>query len=167
LTSRARYSGDVDFATCQTRPLMGTAVRRYVAYHHEGMEPGTHLGLPSPSLTMDRAWEMIIASNGALPLDEVAGGVGWSRRHLDREFVSEFGLTPKDVARVARFTHSREMLQRHPRLSMGALGSACGYFDQAHMAREWNQLAREPASSWWTDEGVRFFQAPSLEACAS
>jgi AraC-like DNA-binding protein len=276
----------VDSATFQTRPLMGTAVRRYVAYHHEGMEPGTHLGLPSPSLTMvlsvgaptqvvampdpdqapgsfmalvgglhmrpvvigygdvmsgiqldltpqaarrllgfpasqvahsvvdmhdvlgraaeelvdrlhrvdssgarrdavfdvlsrpgvaikpacahvDRAWEMIIASNGALSLNGVAGAVGWSRRHLDREFVCEFGLTPKNVARVARFTHSREMLQRHPRLSMAALGSACGYFDQAHMAREWNQLAGETASSWWTDEGVRFFQAPSLEASAS
>jgi AraC-like DNA-binding protein len=115
---------------------------------------------------VDRAWEMIVASNGALSLDGVAGAIGWSRRHLDRAFASEFGLTPKDVARVARFTHSREMLQQHPSLSLAALGSACGYFDQAHMAREWNQLAGQPASAWWADEGVRFFQAPGQGASA-
>jgi hypothetical protein len=44
------YSVAVDTAITNPSPHIGTSVRRYVAYHHEGMEPGTHLGLPSPSL---------------------------------------------------------------------------------------------------------------------
>jgi transcriptional regulator GlxA family with amidase domain len=116
---------------------------------------------------VDHAWHLIAASHGAMPVAGVADAVGWSRRHLDREFVAEFGLTPKDVARVARFTHSRALLQQRPRRSMAELSSECGYFDQAHMAREWNQFAGVPASAWWGDEGVRFFQAPVPEAGAS
>jgi AraC-like DNA-binding protein len=276
----------VDTAVVNPSPQIGTSVRRYVAYHHEGMEPGTHLGLPSPSLTVvlsvgaptqvvatpgpqqspvslmalvsgmymgpvvigygdvmsgiqldltpqgvrrllgvpaaelahsvfdmhdvlgpaaaelvdrlqtsetwdarrdavfdvlgrsdtaiapafphvDRAWDLIVGRCGATSIDAVAEAVGWSRRHLDREFIAEFGVTPKDVARLARFAHSQELLRRRPQLSMAALSNTCGYFDQAHMAREWNRLAGEPASVWWADEGVRFFQAPDPTTGAS
>ena len=102
-----------------------------------------------------------------MPVSAVATEVGWSRRHLDRAFVAEFGLTPKDVARVTRFTHSRTLMQRRAMLSLAELSAACGYFDQAHMAREWNHFAGEAASVWWADEGVRFFQAQSTGDSAS
>jgi len=281
-----RYSVSVNANTSDAHSRVGSALHRYVAYHHEGMEPGTHLGLPSPSITvvlsvgppthmvampdphqrpksfmalvgglhtrpvvigygeimagvqldlapqaarrllgvpaselahsvfdmhdilgpaagelvvrlqttsswearrdavfdvlgrqnraiepgssfLDRAWELIVSSHGIMPIADVAGDVGWSRRHLDREFVAEFGLTPKDVARITRFTHSRTLLARHPRTSMAMLSAMCGYYDQAHMAREWNRFAGEPASAWWADEGVRFFQAPGAQDGAS
>jgi AraC-like DNA-binding protein len=261
---------------------VGSALHRYIAYHHVGMKPGTHLGLPSPSITIvlsvgaptqmvampgpdqspdsfmalvgglhtrpvvigygdvmtgvqldlapqaartllgirpsqlarsvfdmhdilgpaaaelvdrlqateswearrdavfdvlgrqrrgidaapprvDRAWQLIVSSHGVSRIGDVAADVGWSRRHLDREFVAEFGVTPKDVARITRFTHSRAILQRRPRMSMAELSALCGYFDQAHMARDWNQFAGEPATAWWADEGVRFFQAADIE----
>jgi AraC-like DNA-binding protein len=116
---------------------------------------------------VDRAWDLIVSSHGAVSIADVASDVGWSRRHLDREFVAEFGLTPKDVARVARFTHSRAVIQERPHLSMATVSAMCGYFDQAHMAREWNRFAGEPASAWWADEGVRFFQAPGTADGAS
>lgn len=116
---------------------------------------------------VDGAWELIVSSHGVMSIADVAAEVGWSRRHLDREFVAEFGLTPKDVARVTRFTHSRALLQQCPRMSMAMLSALCGYYDQAHMAREWNRFAGEPASLWWADEGVRFFQAPGTRAGAS
>ena len=33
-------------------PTLGDSVTSYSAYHHVGMQPGTHLGLPSPSITV-------------------------------------------------------------------------------------------------------------------
>jgi AraC-like DNA-binding protein len=123
--------------------------------------------IASACTRVDRAWELIVSSHGTMPIADVATDVGWSRRHLDREFVAEFGLTPKDVARITRFTRSRALIQKHPRQSMAELSVACGYFDQAHMAREWNRFAGEPASAWWADEGVRFFQAPDTDDGAS
>ncbi len=33
-------------------PTLGNSVTSYSAYHHVGMQPGTHLGLPSPSVTV-------------------------------------------------------------------------------------------------------------------
>jgi AraC-like DNA-binding protein len=116
---------------------------------------------------VDRAWQLIVSSHGIVSIADVAAHVGWSRRHLDREFVAEFGLTPKDVARVTRFTYSRTLLQQSPGMSLAMLSATCGYFDQAHMAREWHRFAGEPASVWWADEGVRFFQAPGSHNGAS
>jgi AraC-like DNA-binding protein len=117
------------------------------------------LSLDAACPRVDRAWDLIVSSHGIMPIAGVAAEVGWSRRHLDREFVAEFGLTPKDVARVTRFTYSRTLLQQRPGMSMAMLSAMCGYFDQAHMAHEWHRFAGEPASVWWAEEGVRFFQA--------
>jgi hypothetical protein len=42
----------VSVTTSDTRSRLGSALHRYIAYHHEGMKPWTHLGLPSPSITV-------------------------------------------------------------------------------------------------------------------
>jgi AraC-like DNA-binding protein len=116
---------------------------------------------------VDHAWRLLVESHGAVPVADVADAVGWSRRHLDREFVAEFGVTPKDVARLARFTAAREVVQRTQHPNLAELSATCGYFDQAHMAREWNLLASIPASAWWAKEGVQFFQANAGAGTAS
>lgn len=116
---------------------------------------------------VDQAWRLLMGSAGTISIVDLAAAVGWSRRHLDQEFSSEFGLSPKAVARLARFAHSRELLQRRPQMPLADLSARCGYYDQAHMAREWNLLAGMPASAWWAEDGVRFFQASAQTVAAS
>ncbi|MFF4649664.1 helix-turn-helix domain-containing protein [Streptomyces sp. NPDC001380] len=82
------------------------------------------------------------------PVAGVARELGWSRRHLSGRFTAEFGLSPTAAVRVARFHRSRRLLQRPGPRTLAAVAAACGYFDQAHMAREWRGLAGMPASAW-------------------
>lgn len=116
---------------------------------------------------VDHAWRVLMGTDGAISISDVAAAVGWSRQHLDQEFRAEFGLTPKAVARVVRFTHSRLLLQRRPQTPLADISARCGYFDQAHMAREWNLIAGMPASAWWAREGLQFFQAGNPPDAAS
>jgi AraC-like DNA-binding protein len=91
----------------------------------------------------------------------VAREAGWSPRRLQDLFLAETGLTPKAACRVTRFHRARTLLGR--RTAAGApadlagIAAACGYFDQAHLAREFRDLAGCPPSAWL--EEFRIVQA--------
>jgi AraC-like DNA-binding protein len=103
-----------------------------------------------------RAWQRVLASGGTVRVGELAMEVGWSPRHLQALFQAETGLTPKAACRVTRFHRARRLLQR--RVSAGRppgladLAARCGYFDQAHLAREFRELAGCPPSVWLAEE---------------
>ncbi len=115
---------------------------------------------------LERAWDLIEASGGAARVASVAGAVGWSRRQLHERFVREYGVTAKDLARVVRFDRSQRLLRRRPAMTLSGAAATCGYYDQAHMARDWNQLAGCPPSRWLADEELPFVQDADLEAAA-
>ena len=102
------------------------------------------------------AWRTLLATRGAVSVAELAEETGWSSRHLDNRFRSEIGLTPKAAARVIRFDRARRMLMH--RVGSGAapaladLAAAGGYYDQAHLAREFRGLAGVPPSRWLAEE---------------
>lgn len=111
-----------------------------------------------PPAELVHAWHCLTRSHGTARIADVADEVGWSRRHLGARFAAEFGLTPKEAARVMRFERSRRLLQRTDRPSLAAVASACGYYDQAHLAREWNTIIGCPPSAWMAAEQLPFVQ---------
>ncbi len=76
--------------------------------------------------------------------------MGWSARHLTNRFRAEVGLRPKEAARVVRFDRARRQLR--PGRRMADVAAAAGYYDQAHLAREFQALAGVPASRWLAEE---------------
>jgi AraC-like DNA-binding protein len=110
------------------------------------------------------AWRRLLRTDGAVRVSELAAETGWSSRHLTGRFRAETGLTPKAAARVIRFSRARQLLavragaaaggQREYRLA--DLAAACGYFDQAHLAREFRSLAGCSPSQWLAQEGGQF-----------
>ncbi|MFJ2809283.1 helix-turn-helix domain-containing protein [Kitasatospora sp. NPDC087271] len=99
------------------------------------------------------AWRALRRSNGALPVAALARETGWSTRHLQERFRRETGLTPKAAARVIRFDRARHLLAASPPPRLGDLAVRCGYFDQAHLAREFRALAGAAPSAWLAAEG--------------
>lgn len=88
------------------------------------------------------SWEALIASGGELSVRDLASETGWSRQHLARRFRSEFGLPPKLAARVVRFSRARRMLQSVPSfVSIAQVAATCGYYDHAHLDRDFLDLA--------------------------
>jgi AraC-like DNA-binding protein len=99
-----------------------------------------------------------VAAGGGVSVGELAAEVGWSRQHLARRFRDEFGAGPKVAARILRFERARTMLQSPPpRLPLSEIALACGYFDQAHLNRDFAQLAGCTPTEWLADE-LPFFQ---------
>ena len=114
------------------------------------------------------AWRLLLRRGGQVRAAELARHVGWSPRYLQRRLLAETGLTPKAAARVTRFDRARRILQRQAAAGRAGPGGAgpdradpgtladlaagCGYYDQAHLAREFRELAGCPPSRWLAEE---------------
>ena len=101
------------------------------------------------------AWRQLLRAGGAVRVSALAAGTGWSGRHLTSRFRAEIGLTPKAAARVIRFSRARQLLVANladTQYRLADLAVTCGYFDQAHLAREFRALAGCPPSQWLAEE---------------
>ncbi|MBO0820376.1 MAG: AraC family transcriptional regulator [Nocardiopsaceae bacterium] len=112
------------------------------------------------------AWRRLRETAGTVGVAALAEETGWSARYLGARFRAETGLSPKEAARVFRFDRARRLLVRgHAagrRDFLADLAVECGYYDQAHLAREFRDLAGCPPSVWLAEE-FRFVQAASQE----
>jgi AraC-like DNA-binding protein len=94
------------------------------------------------------AADAIRRSCGAAVVETLAADLGVSRRHLERRFRDVVGISPKRLARITRFQHALQALERGPARGSGAaVAVACGYADQAHFVREFRELAGCPPST--------------------
>ncbi|MFI5982522.1 helix-turn-helix domain-containing protein [Streptomyces sp. NPDC051555] len=84
------------------------------------------------------AWGRLMASGGGVPVADLAHGTGWSPRHLEQRFKEQIGLSPKTAARVLRLQRALRMLAGGSAAS--ATASACGFYDQAHLHRDFRRM---------------------------
>ncbi|WP_406265821.1 helix-turn-helix domain-containing protein [Nocardia sp. NBC_00881] len=104
-----------------------------------------------PELTW--AWRTMVRSRGGISVGPLAEEIGWSRQHLTRRFSREFGLSPKLAARITRFERTRRMLEHPPSfVTIAQVAAACGYYDQAHLDRDFAELAGTSPTRWLAEE---------------
>jgi AraC-like DNA-binding protein len=99
------------------------------------------------------AWRSLVTSGGRAGVGTLAAELGWSRRRLVARFREEIGLAPKAAARVIRF--DRAIARLRSGSPFADVASACGYYDQAHLNREFRELA------WMTPGEFRSASAPT------
>ena len=106
---------------------------------------------PGADGAVNRAYRHILASRGTVRMSRIARDLGWSRKHLTARFHREFGLAPKSIARIARFrsvlSQSRAVGCAHA-IGWADIATACGYADQAHLAREFLEMSGTTPSRW-------------------
>ena len=100
--------------------------------------------VPDP---MAWAWRRLAIHHGRMPVHELARDVGFSRRHFGERFTHEFGIAPKAAARVFRFERACRLFLRSP-LRGADVAVDSGFYDQAHMVREWQALAGCTPREW-------------------
>lgn len=94
-----------------------------VAVHESAVDTG-----------LSRAWQRLTAPQSPgtphIPgVHEIADDIGWSRRYLTSRFTAEFGVGPKDAARLARFDRSRTLLRRPGRHRLSDIAALAGFYD--------------------------------------
>ncbi|MER7467521.1 AraC family transcriptional regulator [Streptomyces sp. NPDC097981] len=95
---------------------------------------------PDPAPEVVHAWRLLSRAGGAIPVSRIAAEVGWSQRYLACRFTEQIGLTPKTSARVLRFDRAVKLLTREGG-QLTEVAAVCGFYDQAHLNREFRALA--------------------------
>lgn len=96
---------------------------------------------PDPTPELAAAWHRIERHHGDLTIGELLNDTGWSRRRLAQRFREQVGLTPKEAARVVRFARAADLIGRQENHSLAAIAAHCGFYDQAHLNRDFRALA--------------------------
>jgi AraC-like DNA-binding protein len=113
-------------------------------------------------MTSARAVALIREAGGQARIDDVARALGWSRRRIERAFARDLGIRPKVYARIVRLNTVLATLDDTERPRAVDLALDAGYFDQAHLLRDFRILAgRTPRSRRESDgEMARHFTDP-------
>jgi AraC-like DNA-binding protein len=94
---------------------------------------------PSPGVAW--SWHRLRRTGGRASIGEIATELGWSHRRLIARFREQIGLAPKTVARVLRFNRAVAALGESTSRGLAEIALDCGYFDQAHLNRDFRELA--------------------------
>ncbi len=94
-----------------------------------------------PHRAIPFALEKLEAIDEPLPIGALASDIGLSSRRFIEVFSSHVGLAPKTYARIRRFQRALETIHQRQHRSWADLAFDCGWYDQAHMIRDFKQFS--------------------------
>ena len=95
---------------------------------------------------VQRAAEAILRCHGRLDVASVARQVGLSPRQMERRFRVQVGVSPKILSRLTRFQRALHLRRALPEAGWARIAVDAGYYDQMHLAKEFQALAGESPS---------------------
>jgi AraC-like DNA-binding protein len=99
--------------------------------------------LPRPAAPPDgvqRAIAAMAAAHGLADVDAIARTANLSPRQFRRRCLEATGLSPKHLCRVLRFRRASELAAQTPGLKWSLVALDAGYFDQAHLIRDFREF---------------------------
>lgn len=100
---------------------------------------------------INTAVSLVLETHGGARIDDLAVRAGCTRRHLERLFLDQVGLTPKRLSRIRRFQRALATLEQAQASGARSAGltaaTVCGYADQSHFVHEFRELAGTTPSS--------------------
>lgn len=93
------------------------------------------------SLPIDDVLSLLIKERGLIKIDQLASHACLSIRQFERVFQQRIGLPPKHFSRLVRFSQAWIMKEQQPGISWIKIAYECGYFDQMHLIRDFQEFA--------------------------
>ena len=86
------------------------------------------------------ACDRIKLTGGLISVKEIASGTCLSLRQFERRFKCAVGISPKTFNRIVRVKNTQKYIKNNPNLSLFSIAVDCGYYDHAHLSKEFNIL---------------------------
>lgn len=93
---------------------------------------------PAPD-SLEQALSFI---HDAEALTELSDRTGLSQRQIERLFKARLGMTAKHYQRIIRIRKAIQFIQENKHISLAGVAQEFGFSDQAHMTREFKNIAK-------------------------
>jgi AraC-like DNA-binding protein len=94
--------------------------------------------------------DIIFQSQGQIGIGALAGKMNINRRNMERRFISVIGISPKQLAKVARLQATLKMLGQQKFTNLTEIAYENGYFDQAHFIKDFREFTGMNPGSFFT-----------------
>ena len=89
----------------------------------------------------ESAARLIVGTRGLASVSATAREVGLTGRQLERKFLDVVGIGPKRLCRILRFQGALMASQQQSNANWAEIAARCGYFDQAHLIRDFREFS--------------------------
>ncbi|HTI92114.1 MAG TPA: AraC family transcriptional regulator [Puia sp.] len=108
---------------------------------------------PTANPLITASLDYIIKQQGQVTIDQLSGLTGLHPRQLERKFTTVIGLSPKKFSGIARMHGFLKQL-RPQKLSLTQCAYESGYYDQAHLIREFRRFTGLTPSQYQKNTAV-------------
>lgn len=85
--------------------------------------------------------------HGTIRIENLAALCGLSPSHFSRAFKRTMGATPQACVNDMRFRRAQDLMLESD-ASLSEIAIACGFYDQAHLCKQFRQMARQSPNAW-------------------
>lgn len=97
------------------------------------------------------AVNLIAGRRGRISVKKLARWFHMSKRTLRRQFLLKVGLSPQAYAKIWQIQYAMELIQLNPKSSLSKIAYQAGYYDVAHLARDFKTRVSLPPSKFYQD----------------
>jgi AraC-like DNA-binding protein len=97
----------------------------------------------------------MVCSSPDAPISDICLKSDISTRHLQRQFLDFFGITLKEYAGIVRFSEAFKTMYAK---DLKTTAVETGYYDQAHLSREFRNRAGNSPNNWKKDDMFHTFK---------
>ena len=93
----------------------------------------------NPDYRIKLVTNLILKANGAISIKEVRDKLCVTERTLERHFLKEIGVTPKQFAKIIQFSSSMNQITETDYYNLTEIGNVNGFADQSHFIRSFKR----------------------------
>jgi AraC-like DNA-binding protein len=91
---------------------------------------------------------LIQQSQGKMSVATLAASAFMSHRNFERYFLQTVGVSPKKFSRIVRFMEIKQQLKTHADAHLLSLALDNGFYDHAHLTREFREFSGESPTGY-------------------
>jgi AraC-like DNA-binding protein len=108
-----------------------------------------------PNPTLPALVTYIANARESMSVRGVARHAGLSTRRVQTMFAERVGLSPKQLMRISRFQRALQLARERPSLSWSTVALEAGYYDQAHLIHECQEIVGcSPSAPFMKEAGI-------------
>jgi AraC-like DNA-binding protein len=113
-------------------------------------------GLLNRETTIDQivrsSINLLFSSNGSLPIHALFSKNPQQRRQLERKFMKQIGLSPKQLGKVIRLQTALNMMVNQKAETLSQIAYESEYYDQAHFIKDFKEFTGINPKEFLSDE---------------
>lgn len=136
-------------------PLAADKCKRVELFLYETMQQ--HLTI---NPVINYMVQHLSAVNNTMTIKDLVAKTGYSHKHVIHLFEQYVGLSPKYFARIAKFRHVLDCVDKQQYFSWSSLANEYGFYDQAHFIHEFKNFSGINPSDYMLQKGEDFNYIP-------